>query len=270
MTTFAALRARAEARKGGPEALARLLPPVAGNAALARMPDDRVLAEMAKRIFSSGFVWSVIEQKWPAFEAAFLGFDVARLTFQPDESWERLVADTRIVRHPQKIKAVAANAHFVAEVARSTAASGRCSQAGRARTRSACSRCSPSAARASADGRGSISCASSAGTGSCSRATSSRASGMRRRDRRRADVEKRCPPGAGAPLRLGPGERPADDARVAHLRAVDRRELRRGGTAEPRHGRGALPHDARGRRRRAKPGAAVATPASYLRMPASL
>jgi 3-methyladenine DNA glycosylase Tag len=73
---------------------------------------------MAKRIFCSGFVWRVIEQKWPGFEAAFERFDVARLNFEPDEYWERLASDTRIVRHPQKIKSVRENARFVAEIAR--------------------------------------------------------------------------------------------------------------------------------------------------------
>jgi 3-methyladenine DNA glycosylase Tag len=125
VTGFAAVRARAEARKGGAEALMALLPPVAGNAALAAVPDDRVLAEMAKRIFSSGFVWSVIEQKWPGFEAAFLGFDVTRLNFEPDELWERLASDKRIVRNPQKIKAVRANAQFVADIAREHGSFGR-------------------------------------------------------------------------------------------------------------------------------------------------
>jgi 3-methyladenine DNA glycosylase Tag len=117
MTSFKTIRERAEKRKGGPKALAALLPKVPGNKALAKLKDDRVLAEMTKRIFSSGFVWSVIEQKWPGFEAAFLGFDVARLNFEPDEFWEKLASDARIVRNPQKIKAVRGNARFVAEIA---------------------------------------------------------------------------------------------------------------------------------------------------------
>ena len=86
--------------------------------ALARLADDRVLAEMAKRIFSAGFVWSVIEKKWPGFEAAFLGFEPARLLLQPDEFWEGLAGDKRIVRNPQKIMAVRDNARFVADIAR--------------------------------------------------------------------------------------------------------------------------------------------------------
>ena len=118
MTSFKSIRARAAKRKGGEAALASLLPKVAAPKALARLGDDRVLAEMAKRVFSAGFVWSVIETKWPGFEAAFLGFEPKRLSFQPDEFWEGLAGDKRIVRNPQKIKAVRENARFVADIAR--------------------------------------------------------------------------------------------------------------------------------------------------------
>jgi 3-methyladenine DNA glycosylase Tag len=117
MTGFEAIHARAAARKGGEAALAELTPRAPDPAALASLTDDRVLAAMAQRIFSAGFVWSVIEAKWPGFEAAFLGFDVGRLLFEPDEFWERLCGDARIVRNPQKIMAVRANARFVADIA---------------------------------------------------------------------------------------------------------------------------------------------------------
>lgn len=117
MTSFKTIRARAARRKGGEAALAALLPKVANQKALAKLGDDRVLAEMSKRIFSAGFVWSVIEAKWPGFEAAFLGFAPRRLLAQPDEFWERLAGDKRIVRNPQKIVAVRTNARFVADIA---------------------------------------------------------------------------------------------------------------------------------------------------------
>jgi 3-methyladenine DNA glycosylase Tag len=42
--------------------------------ALLKLRDERVLAEMTKRVFSAGFAWSVIEAKWPHFEEAFLRF----------------------------------------------------------------------------------------------------------------------------------------------------------------------------------------------------
>ena len=79
MVSFKTIRARAAKRKGGDAALAALLPKVVGQKALAKLSDDRVLAEMAKRVFSAGFVWSVIEKKWPGFEAAFLKFEPRRL-----------------------------------------------------------------------------------------------------------------------------------------------------------------------------------------------
>jgi 3-methyladenine DNA glycosylase Tag len=116
MTSFAAIRARAEERKGGPQTLARLLPPAPSRTALSALGDDRILAEMTKRVFSAGFVWSVIEAKWPGFEAAFLNFDPGALAFQPDEFWEGLASDARIVRNGAKIMAARHNAVFVRDV----------------------------------------------------------------------------------------------------------------------------------------------------------
>ncbi len=117
MTPFSAIRERAEQRKGGAAALAALLPNVPGNDALAALPNDRVLAMMAKRVFSAGFVWSVIEAKWPGFEAAFLGFDPGALMFQPDDYWDGLERDARIVRNGAKIRSVRDNAAFVRAIA---------------------------------------------------------------------------------------------------------------------------------------------------------
>jgi 3-methyladenine DNA glycosylase Tag len=118
MKHFATIRARAAKRKGGDGALIALLPKVKSAATLARMKDDRVLSDMTKRIFSAGFAWSVIEKKWPGFEAAFLGFEPKRLLAQPDEFWERLASDARIVRNAQKIMAVRANAQFISAIAK--------------------------------------------------------------------------------------------------------------------------------------------------------
>jgi 3-methyladenine DNA glycosylase Tag len=117
MTGFKPILARAEARKGGAEALAVLLPPRPDPAAIAALGDDRILAEMTKRVFSAGFAWSVIEAKWPGFEEAFLGFAPARLAFEPDDFWDALTKDARIVRNGAKVLSVRANARFVREMA---------------------------------------------------------------------------------------------------------------------------------------------------------
>jgi 3-methyladenine DNA glycosylase Tag len=118
MPKFAEIRARAAKRKGGEKALQSLLGPKPDNKALAKVPDDRVLSTMAERIFAAGFVWRVIEQKWPGFEEAFLGFEPKKLLFQPDEFWEGLARDDRIVRNPQKIRSVRENAAFVERVSK--------------------------------------------------------------------------------------------------------------------------------------------------------
>ena len=114
---FKRIRERAAKRKGGEKVLASLMPKKRDNKALAKLADDRVLSEMARRVFSAGFVWSVIDNKWPGFEEAFLGFNPKRLLFQPAEFWEKLASDKRIVRNPQKIKSVRENARFVSEIA---------------------------------------------------------------------------------------------------------------------------------------------------------
>jgi 3-methyladenine DNA glycosylase Tag len=118
LTAFKTIRARAEKRKGGAEALARLLPPKPDPKALSKLHDDRVLSEMTRRIFSAGFAWSVIDSKWPSFEEAFLGFEPSRLLSETDEFWHQLTKDARIVRNGAKIMSVRENARFVLDVAK--------------------------------------------------------------------------------------------------------------------------------------------------------
>ena len=115
---FKTILARAEKRKGGPSGLRKLLPVKPSAKALEKLGDDRILAEMTQRVFSAGFAWSVIESKWPGFEKAFLGFEAAKLTFQPDDFWHDLLSNTAIVRNGAKINSVRENAAFVQEIAR--------------------------------------------------------------------------------------------------------------------------------------------------------
>ena len=81
-------------------------------------PDDRFLSGMAKAVFSSGFSWTVVEHKWPGFEAAFEGFDPHRVAFYADDDIIRLLKDTRIIRNGAKIAATIANARFVVDTAK--------------------------------------------------------------------------------------------------------------------------------------------------------
>jgi 3-methyladenine DNA glycosylase Tag len=115
---FKTILTRAEKRKGGPKALQKLLPAKPNKKALEKLADDRILAEMTQRVFSAGFSWSVIENKWPGFEKAFLGFKPTKLIFQPDDFWHGLLSDTAIVRNGAKISSVRENAGFVQEISK--------------------------------------------------------------------------------------------------------------------------------------------------------
>ncbi|MBR1089037.1 DNA-3-methyladenine glycosylase I [Bradyrhizobium manausense] len=125
MTSFKTIRARAEKRKGGPKALEKLMPDKPDLKRLAKLGDDRILAEMTRRVFCAGFAWSVIDAKWDGFEDAFLRFQPAKLSFQPEDYWEGLLRDARIVRNGAKIMSVRANAAFVQEIAREHGSFGR-------------------------------------------------------------------------------------------------------------------------------------------------
>lgn len=117
-SSFAETWARACQRKGGEDSIERLLPVLVPVNVLAKASDARCLAKMSKCVFNAGFNWSVIEKKWPGFEEAFLEFDPGALHFQPDEFWDALTSDTRIVRHGAKIQSVRRNAAFVLDIAK--------------------------------------------------------------------------------------------------------------------------------------------------------
>ena len=113
---FSEIEEMAVAHHGREAVDARLSVPRAA-AELAKMGDDRILAEMTKRIFQAGFSWKVIEAKWDGFEAAFEGFDPRRVAAFTFEDIERLTGDTRIVRHGKKITSVTENAAFLLRLA---------------------------------------------------------------------------------------------------------------------------------------------------------
>ncbi|MBT7943428.1 MAG: DNA-3-methyladenine glycosylase I [Alphaproteobacteria bacterium] len=118
MQTFAAIRKKAEARKGGAAALADILPIVKTPKELKAISDDRWLSQMTKCIFCAGFNWTVIDKKWPGFEDVFLGFDPGRLSMLPDDEVDKFLSDARIVRNAQKIMTVRHNAGLIIDLAK--------------------------------------------------------------------------------------------------------------------------------------------------------
>ena len=118
MSGFDEIQSRAQSRKGGARVLKALLPKVATNKQLIELGDDRYLAMMTKSINQAGFSWKVIENKWPSFEEAFLGFDPRKLSYLSPEQWEAFTSDKRVVRNWQKIKALQDNVFFVQDESR--------------------------------------------------------------------------------------------------------------------------------------------------------
>ena len=108
--------AAAQANKGGAQALEESLPKVKSAKALTKMGDDRYLAEMSKCVFRAGFVWRVVENKWPGFEQVFAKFNPDWIAMQPAEKLEEIARDERIIRNYTKVKSVYANALFIRDV----------------------------------------------------------------------------------------------------------------------------------------------------------
>lgn len=118
MRDFKQIYQIAAERKGGAQALEKLLASAQSNQRLSTIPDDRWLSKMAQCIFNAGFNWKVVEAKWPGFEEAFEGFQPSRIAMYSDDDLARLVSDERIVRHGGKIRSVQENAIFVCEITR--------------------------------------------------------------------------------------------------------------------------------------------------------
>jgi 3-methyladenine DNA glycosylase Tag len=116
MTGFATIQKAAEKRLGA-EGLAARLPKVKSPAQLRKEGDDRYLSLMSLRVFRAGLKHEMVDAKWPAFEAAFHGFDPKRVRAMSDEEIENLMKDPRLIRHLGKLKSVQANAAALCEIA---------------------------------------------------------------------------------------------------------------------------------------------------------
>ncbi|MGB1270974.1 MAG: DNA-3-methyladenine glycosylase I [Endozoicomonas sp.] len=110
---FQALYERACERKGGEDRLEALLVKPLDSKRLEALGDDRYLAEFTRKVFQSGFVWRVVDQKWPEFEQLFWQFDIERLLMMPDDMLERKAADPRIIRHLKKVWSIRENALMI-------------------------------------------------------------------------------------------------------------------------------------------------------------
>jgi 3-methyladenine DNA glycosylase Tag len=109
---------RAVARKGSAAQLQQLLgQPYSGEQLIAYQDADW-LSAMTKKIFQSGFVWRVVEQKWPGFCEVFFDFTIEKILMMPDEMLHAKAQDPRIIRNLNKVLTIRHNAMMIDELAR--------------------------------------------------------------------------------------------------------------------------------------------------------
>jgi 3-methyladenine DNA glycosylase Tag len=103
--------------RGGPEGVSpeEIFPFPVGQTP----PDDRTYFEILTWfVFGAGLNWRIMRAKWPKFQRAFRGFEIARVAKFNERDIDRLLADTSIVRNGKKITGTIANARELAEIAR--------------------------------------------------------------------------------------------------------------------------------------------------------
>ncbi len=117
MEKFIDIHHRASERKGGEKMLKTLISQPMNSAELALLDDDLWLEEFTRKIFQSGFYWSVINNKWQGFRDVFWEFNVEKLLMMSPEMLEQRSTDERIVRNYTKVKTVPINTMMIHSVA---------------------------------------------------------------------------------------------------------------------------------------------------------
>lgn len=125
MRSFEEILAIAIKRKGSREAVLGKIEPPKSARKIAAIPDDRWLAAMARGIFQAGISWTVVDKKWPGIEEAFHGFDTGRVSMMPEDQFDALMADTRVIRSAPKIEAIRENAVFIRNVSQEAGSFGK-------------------------------------------------------------------------------------------------------------------------------------------------
>lgn len=114
--SFASIEKVALKRKGGRAALDALMPEVTSTRSLRRLKDRDVLSALSKGVFSAGFVWRVVDNKWPEMSAVLLDFDPVKLARLTPLEIAELCEDTRVIRHRKKLESVRDNARLLLEL----------------------------------------------------------------------------------------------------------------------------------------------------------
>jgi len=98
------------------DAMEAFLPRALTPEELRRLGDDRYLSAMSRRVFRAGMQHSLVDARWPAFEAAFWGFAPETLVLLTPEQLEGFMQDERLIRHRTKLQTIPRNAQFILDI----------------------------------------------------------------------------------------------------------------------------------------------------------
>lgn len=116
MQQFDSIYQRAVARKGSAAALENKISQPLSVVKLKQYSDDQWLEEFTRKIFQSGFYWSVVNSKWDGFREVFWQFSVEKLLMMSPEMYEQRSQDERIIRNAKKVQTIAQNCQMIFEV----------------------------------------------------------------------------------------------------------------------------------------------------------
>ncbi len=117
MESFAKIYQRACERKGGEIALTCLMPQVLSDESIKlRYRDAELLSELSRKVFQCGFVWRVVDNKWPAYEKAFFDFEPHKVLMLSPEQLQQRASDETLIRHLKKTMSIYENALMIHEI----------------------------------------------------------------------------------------------------------------------------------------------------------
>ena len=79
--------------------------------------DADYLSLLSRKIFHAGFSPALVDKRWPAFEAAFAGFEPPAVAAMTDGDVIRLSADATLIPNRRKLMATVLNARHFCSVA---------------------------------------------------------------------------------------------------------------------------------------------------------
>ena len=117
LESFKEIYQRACERKLGEQNLSLLISSPLTKKALLAHSDSLWLEAFTKKVFQSGFYWSVINAKWPGFKEVFWQFDIDALLMMSPEQLEEKSQDERIIRNFKKVQTIPHNCYMIYEMA---------------------------------------------------------------------------------------------------------------------------------------------------------